>query len=98
MGHCYCFVTMENYENNTEWMNETVAKINGHKFFYNFVCFFMGRYRKKMTYKELFLLYYGLHRNSIGEIDSKKKALQTVLKIYKENNGYYPKTDGLQGY
>jgi len=49
-----------------------------------------------MTYKELFLLYYGLHRQTLGEVNSKKKALQTVLKIYKENNGDYPKIDGLQ--
>lgn len=87
---------MENYERDTKWMNEKVTKIDGHRFFYWFVCFFMLRWRKKMTYKELFLLYYGLHRQTLGEANSKKKALQTVLKIYKENNGDYPKIDGLQ--
>lgn len=81
---------MEDYEKNTEWMNEKVGKINGHRFFYFFVRFFMLKLRRKMTYKELFLLYYGIHRKSLGDGDAKRKALQTILKIYKENNGNYP--------
>lgn len=85
---------MEDYEKNTEWMNEKVAKIDGHRFFYNFVCFFLFRARRKITYKELFLLYYGIHRKTMGENNSKKKALQSVLKIYKENNGKYPEVNG----
>lgn len=73
-----------------KWMEEKVTKINGHNFFYHFVCFFLFRLRRKITYNDLFILYYGLHRNKMGEDNAKKKALQTVLKIYKENNGNYP--------
>jgi len=29
----------------------------------------------------------------MGESDSKKKALQSILKIYKENNGKYPEVN-----
>lgn len=76
-----------------KWMDEKVTKIDGHNFLYHFICFFMFRLRRKITYKDLFLLFYGLHRNKIGEDNAKKKSLQTVLKIYKENNGDYPKTD-----
>lgn len=79
-------------EDNLKWMEEKVTKIDGHNFFYQFVCFFLFRLRKKITYKDLFILYYGLHRNKLGEDNSKKKALQTILKIYKENNGKYPDT------
>lgn len=85
---------MEYNEKDIEWMNEKVAKIDGHRFFYNFVCFFLFRLRRKITYKELFLLYYGIHRKTMGENNSKKKALQSVLKIYKENNGKYPEVNG----
>lgn len=81
---------MDNYEKNIEWMDEVVPKIDGYEVFYWFVCFFTFRMRRKLTYKELFLLFYGLHRKTMGEMDSKKKALQTILKIYKENNGEYP--------
>ena len=75
---------------NLKWLDEKVIKINGHNFFYRFVCFFLFRLRRKITYRDLFLLYYGIHRNKIGEDNAKKKALQTILKIYKENNGKYP--------
>lgn len=85
---------MEYNEKDVEWMNEKVDKIDSHKFFYWFVRFFMLKLRRKMTYKELFLLYYGIHRKSLGDGDAKRKALQSVLKIYKENNGDYPKTNG----
>ena len=85
---------MKYNEKDVEWMNEKVAKIDSHRFFYWFVCFFMLKLRKKMTYKELFLLYYGIHRKSLGDGDAKRKALQSILKIYKENNGDYPKTNG----
>lgn len=84
---------MENYEKNIEWMNEKVTKIDGHRFFYNFVCFLLFRLRRKITYKDLFLLYYGVNRKTMGENNSKKKALQSVLKIYKENNGKYPEVN-----
>lgn len=75
---------------NLQWLNEKVTKIDRHNFFYNFVCFFLFRFRRKLTYKELYLIYYGIHRNKIGEKNAKKKSLQTILKIYKENNGNYP--------
>lgn len=77
-------------EENLGWMNEKVEKINGHNFFYKFVCFCLFRMRRKITYKDLFLVYYGIHRHKMGEANSKKKALQTILKIYKENNRNYP--------
>lgn len=81
---------MEIYDENLLWMNEKIPQIKGHSFFYGFLCFFLFRLRRKLTYKELFLLFYGLHRKTLGEENSKKKALKSVLKIYKENNGNYP--------
>jgi len=81
---------MENDKENVEWMDEKVTKIKGHNFFYKVVCFFLGRWWKKLTYKDLFLLYYGVNRKSMGEHNSRKKALQSILKIYKQNNGDYP--------
>ena len=84
---------MEGQNINLDWMNEKVVKIKSHNFFYKFVCFFLFRIRRKITYKDLFILFYGLHRKKLGEEKSKKKALQTILKIYNENNGKYPYSD-----
>ena len=79
---------IEEYLNDLEWFNEYVEHINGHKFLY--FIFRLFTFKRKLKYKELFLIYYGIHRNNIGERDAKIKALKTILKIYKENNGKYP--------
>lgn len=86
---------MSNVEENLnlEWMDEKVQNIKGHNFLYNFMCFITFRLMRKMKYKELFLVYYGIHRKSLGEKKAKQKALDTILKIYKQNNGKMP--DGI---
>ncbi len=76
--------------NDLEWMLEKVPEIKGHSFFYKLVCFCTFRQRRKMNYKDLFVLFYGLHRRKLGERKAKEKALNTILKIYKENNGKLP--------
>lgn len=73
-----------------EWMLEKVPEIKGHSFFYKLVCFCTFRSKRKMNYKDLFVLFYGLHRRKLGERKAKEKALNTILKIYKENNGKLP--------
>lgn len=78
---------------NVDWLDEKVTKIDGHKFLYNFICFFTFRMRRKIRYKDLFLVYYGVHRKNLGEENAKKKALNSVLKVYKENNNKLP--DGI---
>lgn len=72
------------------WLNETVTEIKGHKFLYFIFRLVTFRLHRKLKYKELFLTYYGIHRKNIGEEKAKRKALDTVIKIYKENNGKYP--------
>lgn len=90
MGDSYCFMIDNQYNTNLSWMDEKVTKMDSHKFFYWIVRLVTFRLRKKLTYKELFLLYYGLHRNRLGEHMSKQKALETVIKVYTENNGKKP--------
>lgn len=78
------------FNGDLKWLDEYVDKIKGHKFFYFFIRLFM--FKRKLKYKELFLVYYGVNRNIMGERNAKIKALRTVLKIYKENNDKYPET------
>lgn len=72
------------------WMKERVNDIKGHSFLYKFMCFFSFRLKKKLTYEELFLIYYGINKKSMGEYKSKEKALDTIIKIYMDNNGKKP--------
>lgn len=75
---------------NTDWLDEKVQAIKGHEFLYNFICFITFRRKKRMRYKDLFLIYYGIHKGNIGEEKAKKKAFKTIIKIYEDNNGKKP--------
>ena len=68
--------------NDIEWMEETIKKVPSNQMLYNFICFCMGRRKKKITYKELYIFYTHIYGRSE---DNKKKAMKTLLNIYKYN-------------
>lgn len=65
-----------------EWFDEKIEYIDGDKFLYKLVCFFLGGFKKRLTYKELYILLYHLNKNKLGEENAKKKSMQRILKIY----------------
>lgn len=68
----------------TEWLQERIPKLDKMNWLYQFVCFFMGKRKKKLTYENMYVLLYGLNRNSVKEEqDAKKLAMARVLEIYK---------------
>lgn len=72
-----------------EWFDEKIEYIEGDKFLYNLVCFCLKGPKKRLSYKELYLLLYGLNRRKLGEENAKKKAMERIIEIYKshhENN------------
>lgn len=80
-----------------EWFDEKIERIKDDKFLYKFICFFLGGPKKRLSYKELFVLIYGLNRRKLGEEKSKKLAMNRILKIYKDlHNNNLPKE--VEGY
>ena len=72
-----------------EWFEEKIEYIEGDKFLYKLVCFCLKGPKKRLSYKELYLLLYGLNRRKLGEENAKKKAMERIIEIYKshhENN------------
>lgn len=67
-----------------DWFNEKIDKINNDKFLYKIICFFLGGPKYRMSYKELYLLLYGLNKNTLGEEIAKKKSMNRILEIYKD--------------
>lgn len=65
-----------------EWFDEKIEYIDGDRFLYKIVCFFLGGFKKRLTYKELYILLYHLNKHKLGEEKSKKKSMQRILKIY----------------
>ncbi len=75
-----------------DWFEEKIETIKGDKFLYKFVCFFLGGPKKRLSYKELYLLLFGLNKKRCGTEKAKKLAMSRVLDIYAElHNNEYPK-------
>lgn len=72
-----------------EWFNEKIEYIKGDRFLYKLVCFCLKGPKKRLSYKELYLLLYGLNKRKIGHKNAKIKAVERIIEIYKshhENN------------
>lgn len=64
-----------------DWFNEKIERVNGSNWLYRFMCFCLCR--KRLTYKQLFLILYGLNKRRFGEKTAKYLALARILEIYK---------------
>jgi len=69
-----------------KWMDEKIDHIKGQKFFYFMTRLVTFTLRKKLSYKEMFLIYYSMYMAKFGDSESKRLALKRVTEIYKENN------------
>jgi hypothetical protein len=69
-----------------EWFDEKIEYIEGDKFLYKLVCFCLKGPKKRLSYKELYLLLYGLNKRKLGEENAKKKTMERILKIYKSHH------------
>jgi hypothetical protein len=81
----------ENDKKKIHWMDEFVDDVPSNKLLYKVMCFFTGRRKRKFTYKEIYIIYthlYNFKENDISEI--KKKSMEVLLEIYRNNNGKYP--------
>ena len=70
------------------WMDEKVENIKAIPGVYKLACIMLGK--KKMSYKDLYLIAYGVNKDKLGEEKAKIEALNNVIKIYEENNGHLP--------
>jgi len=77
-------------EQNLEWMDEYVDSVPTGQKLYKFICFFLGRKKKKLTYKEIFLIISELNRTRMGLEEAKKYALTYILNTYKYLNNKLP--------
>ena len=75
-----------------EWLDEQIPYLKDGNWLYKFVGFCMGRRKKKLSYKEMYLLLYGLNRGKLGNGKAKEKAMNRILVIYKSHhNNKLPK-------
>ena len=73
-----------------EWLNEKVESLpNGNKL-YKIICFLLGKRKKKMTYKEIYLIVQRLNEKRLGKEKSKRVAMNRIIQIYEFQHGHKP--------
>ena len=77
-------------EVNLEWTNERLKKLPKNNFMYFLFCLITFRPRKKMTYKEMYLIISEVNRKALGEEKAKRLAFQRIIDFYEYNNGSRP--------
>ena len=74
---------MNNIDLNMDWMKETVTEMKFCNWLYKFICFCLGRRKKKLTYEELYVFFYGLYKKKYTEKEAKALAVSQILETYK---------------
>lgn len=74
-----------------EWLNEKIEKMPYYNKLYQIMCFLMFRIKRKFTYKDMFLIFYGSNRNRVDDKKAKEFALYKIIELYKTINNKLPK-------
>lgn len=79
---------------NVSWMDEKINEFPGKKGYYRLICFLL--LKRKLTYSNLYVLTYGLHKNKFkdNELKLKEKIIKELAMIYYYNNKKLP--DGFE--
>ena len=72
------------------WADEPLKKLPRNNLMYFLFCLLTFRHRKKMTYKEMFLIISEVNRKTLGKDKADKLAFQRIIDFYEYNNGYRP--------
>lgn len=72
------------------WADEPLKKLPKNNFMYFLFCLLTFRPRKKMTYKEMFLVIAEVNRKILGKEAADKLAFQRIMDFYEYNNGHRP--------
>jgi CRISPR/Cas system CSM-associated protein Csm2 small subunit len=71
-----------------EWTNEKLEKVPYKNWLYRLFC--LATFRKRMSYKEMYLILSEINRKIDGEEKAKKRAFERIIEFYEYNNGNRP--------
>lgn len=76
---------------NIKWMEEIVIDVPSNRLLFKLLRFILGKRKKGITYKELYIFYSNTYNIKGTESSSiKTKAMENVLAIYYYNNKKLP--------
>lgn len=73
-----------------EWADEQLKRLPRNNFIYFLFCLLTFRLRRKMTYKEMYLIISEINRKTLGQEKANKLAFQRIMDFYEYNNGNRP--------
>ena len=68
-----------------EWIDEVAVRKGHGPVQFRIAAFFMGKFRKGLTYKDVFLLVYGLNKRKHGESEAKKIAAKAIAELHEKH-------------
>lgn len=72
-------------------MEEIIDDVPNNRILFKILKFFLGRRKKGISYKELYLIYINVYNlKRYDEHAVKEEATKAILEIYYYNNGKYP--------
>ena len=78
-------------KNNIAWMEEIIEDVPSNRMLFTIFKFFLGKLKKGITYKELYIIYTNMYNfKNTTESEIKEEALKHVMEIYYYNNGKLP--------
>lgn len=77
--------------NDIQWLEEIVVDVPTNKRLFKFLRFILGKRKKGITYKELYIFYSNTYNiKGIEPSSIKTKAMENILAIYYYNNNKLP--------
>ena len=73
-----------------QWTNEKLERLPKNNFMYFLFCLLTFRLRKKLSYKEMYLIIAEVNRKTLGDEEAKKLAFKRIIDFYEYNNGNRP--------
>lgn len=72
------------------WLDKTIKNVPKNKFLFNILKFFLGKWKKGITYRELYMVYTNIYNisNTIPS-EIKNKAMQVIINLYTYNQLNY---------
>jgi hypothetical protein len=83
-----------NTEYNFDWIDEPIEKLPNKQGWYRLFCLML--FKRRMTYANMYVLTYGLHKNKFKDNEDvlKEKILKDLAALYFFNNNKLP--DGFE--
>ena len=82
-----CFVNEEQEKNWVmSWIDNSCPDVPTHRAWYKIACFLAGRRKKKLTYKEIYIILCNINRKKgDAQKDVQRNAIEQIIMIYSWN-------------